>query len=99
MDKKKRCLVTDKISEEGCKIGYMYREGSYNMFDDSGWRFFEGSEDEEYMSNPENSTAYTLEDVIKMDESILPYLDSEEGSSFYKDENGNFIKENSEDDY
>lgn len=96
MDKKKRCLVTDKISEEGCKIGYMYREGSYDMFDDSGWRFFEGSEDEEYMNDPENSTAYTLEDVIKMDDSILPYLDSEIGSSFYKDENGNFILEHEE---
>ena len=97
MDNKKRCLVTDKVSKEGCKIGYMYREDSYSMFDDSGWRFFEGSEDEEYMSDPENSTAYTLEEVIKMDDSIVPYLDKEVGTSFYKDENGNFIEENKED--
>jgi len=96
MDKKKRCLVTDKISEEGYKIGYMYREESYSMFDDSGWRFFEGSEDEEYISNPENSTAYTIEDVIKMDDSIVPYLDSEVGSSYFKDDNGNFVLENKE---
>lgn len=93
MDKMKRCLVTDKISVEKKKIGYMFREEPSYIPNDSGWRFFEGSEDEEYMNNPENSTAYTLEEVIKMDSSIEKYLDSEIGTSFYKDENGNFIKE------
>ena len=97
MDKKKRCLVTDKISEEGLKIGYMYREEPSYIPNDSGWRFFEGSEDEEYMSDPENSTAYTLEEVIKMDDSILEYLDSDIGTSFYKDEKGNFILEQEND--
>ena len=45
------------------------------------------------MSDPENSTAYTIEEEIKMDESILPYLDADIGTSYYKDENGNFILE------
>ena len=93
MDKKKRCLVTDKVSVEKKKIGYMYREDPSYIPNDSGWRFFEGTEDEEYMSDSENSTAYTLEEVIKMDESILPYLDSDIGTSYYKDEKGNFILE------
>ena len=99
MDRKMKCIVTDKISVEGCKIGYMFKEEPYDMFPDSGWRFFEGTEDEEYINNPENSTVYTLEEVIKMDDSILPYLDAPYGSSYYKDENGNFIEEKNGDDY
>ena len=94
MDLKKRCLITDKVSVEKKKIGYMFREEPSYIPNDSGWRFFEGTEDEEYMSNPENSTAYTIEEVLKMDDSIKPYLDSKVGTSYYKDENGNFIKEN-----
>ena len=96
---KDKCIVTNRVSVDGCKIGYMYREQPYEMFADSGWRFFSGDEDEEYMSNPENSTIYSLEEVCKMDESIKGYLDSPCGTSYYKDENGNFIKEYDGDDY
>ena len=96
MDKKKRCLVTDKVSVEKKKIGYMYREEPSYIPNDSGWRFFEGSEDEEYMGDSENSTAYTLEEVIKMDDSIVPYLDSDIGTSYYKDKKGNFVLEHEE---
>ena len=99
MDKKMKCMVTNKISVDKCKIGYMYKEEPYDMFPDSGWRFFEGSEDAEYINNSENSTVYTLEEVIKMDDSILEYLDASVGSSFYKDENGKFIEEKNGDDY
>ena len=97
MDIKKRCLVTDKVSVEKKKIGYMYKEEESYIPNDSGWRFFEGTEDEEYMSDPENSTAYTLEEVIKMDDAIVPYLDASVGSSFVRDENDNFIEEDNED--
>lgn len=93
MDLKQRCLITDKVSVEKKKIGYMFREEPSYIPNDSGWRFFEGTEDEEYMSDPENSTAYTLEEVLEMDDSIKSYLDSKVGTSYYKDENGNFIKE------
>ena len=41
----------------------------------------------------------TLEEVIKMDDSILPYLESSYGSSYYKDKNGKFILEKNGDDY
>ena len=93
MNNKKGCIATDRISKDKCKVGYMYREEPYKMFDDSGWRFFEGTEDQEYMSIPENSSVHELEEICKIDESIIPYLDSEVGTSFYRDENGNFIEE------
>lgn len=92
------CIATDRITVDGKKIGYMYKEEGYGMFPDSGWRFFEGNEDEEYINNPENSTVYDLNTICNYDPEIIPYLDSEVGSSFYRDENGKFVKENKNDE-
>ena len=36
------CIATDKITVEGFKIGYMYREKPNPKYPDSGWRFFQG---------------------------------------------------------
>lgn len=33
------CLVSDKITKEGYKVGYMYREKPDEGVPDSGWRF------------------------------------------------------------
>jgi hypothetical protein len=33
------CMATDKLTVEGMKVGYMYREEPDSEFD-SGWRFF-----------------------------------------------------------
>ena len=48
------CMVSDKITKEGFKVGYMYREQPSNDKPDSGWRFFAGNEDDEYINNPDN---------------------------------------------
>ena len=98
MNKKKGCLVTNRIIKDGKKIGYMYREQPYDMFDDSGWRFFSGDEDEEYIKEAENSTIHTIEEILKIDESIKEYLDAPCGSSYYK-EKGKFVEEYNGDDY
>ena len=45
------CLVSDKITKEGWKIGYMKREEPNDNYPDSGWRFYKGDEDENYMSS------------------------------------------------
>lgn len=37
------CFATDKITVEGLKVGYMYREEPDDE-SDSGWRFFSGTE-------------------------------------------------------
>ena len=47
------CIASDKITVNGLKVGYMYRENPSNDLD-TGWRFFEGNEDEEYTNNPDN---------------------------------------------
>lgn len=45
------CVVSDKITKEGFKVGYMYREKPEEGRPDSGWRFLAGNEDEEYMND------------------------------------------------
>ena len=86
------CIASDRIMVDGEKIGYMCRE--YADHDgDSGWRFTAGEEDEEYMSNPENAGVYTLNAVANVDMDIIPFLNSPVGSGFFRDENGNLVKD------
>jgi len=77
------CIASDKITVEGLKIGYMYRENPTNELD-SGWRFFAGDESEEYTNNADNFEIYNLNTICNYDNSIIPYLDAKIGSSFEK---------------
>jgi len=67
------CIASDKITVDGQKIGYMYRENSSNE-SDSGWRFFAGAEDEIYLNNPNNFSIFDLNTICNYDKSIIPYL-------------------------
>lgn len=80
------CIASDRITVYGKKIGYMYRENPTNEFD-SGWRFFAGDEDEQYTDNPDNFEIYELNTICNYDETIIPYLISEIGSSFEREDN------------
>ncbi|MDE6470407.1 MAG: DUF2185 domain-containing protein, partial [Eubacterium sp.] len=48
------CIVSDKITKEGYKVGYMYRENPDDEVPDSGWRFLAGNEDDAYMNDAGN---------------------------------------------
>lgn len=87
------CMATDRITVDGCKIGYMYREEPDSNYPGSGWRFFEGTENEAYMNEIKNSGVYKLNTICNYDTSIIPFLNSPIGSAFYKDENGEFKPE------
>ena len=45
------CYATDRITVDGERVGYMYRESS-DFGSDSGWRFFSGDESQEYVDDP-----------------------------------------------
>lgn len=79
------CLATDRITVEGCKVGYMYRDWPINT-DDSGWRFFAGDEDEEYMANNENHSVYAVNTIVNYDRDIVGYLNEPIGSEYERDE-------------
>lgn len=86
------CIATNRITKEGKKVGYMYREKPKNEFD-SGWRFFEGTETEEYLNNADNLDIYKLNTICNYDKDIIPYLQEPYGSRFVKEKDGKFIKE------
>ena len=87
------CFASDRITVEGCKVGYMYREQPEENFADSGWRFFEGNEAPKYVQNPKNFGIYTLNEICNYDPVIIPYLSAPCGTAFVRCADGTFQKE------
>ena len=86
------CFATDQITVDGFKVGYMYREEP-DEETDSGWRFFSGTETQEYADNPDNIMFYAVNTIANYDNAIIPYLDSPYGSEFERvDNTDNFIR-------
>lgn len=86
------CIATDRITVNGCKVGFMYREEPYqNGNPDSGWRFMAGDESDEYMNNPENHSVYQVNTICNYDREIIPLLNSAPGTAYIRDENGKLV--------
>ena len=68
------CIVSDKITKEGYKVGYMLREEPTEGNPDSGWRFMAGNEDDEYMDNPDNHHVFALNTICNYDSDIIEKL-------------------------
>ena len=81
------CVATDCIFDDGCTIGYMYREVPEDA-NDSGWRFFEGAEMPDYLAVAENFARYDLNTMANFDRSILPFLDSAVGTALTRSPGG-----------
>jgi hypothetical protein len=67
------CIATDKITVDGELVDYMFRDESHNDID-SGWQFFSGTEDQDYIDNPDNSAIYDVNTIANYDKAIIPYL-------------------------
>lgn len=85
-------LVTDRILVDAQPITYMYREEPDNK-QDSGWRFFAGDEDEEYLDNEANIELMNVNTIAHYDKSIIPFLEAPYGTAFGKNDNGEFEEE------
>lgn len=66
-------MATDKTTVDGLKVIYMYREES-DFEHDSGWRFFSGTEDQDYVDDPDNIMIYDVNTIANYDRAIIPYL-------------------------
>jgi hypothetical protein len=75
------CIASDRITVDGEKIGFMYREAREDD-DDSGWRFIAGDETEEYMENNLNFMMFDVNYIANIDKAIIPYLTYKMGSEF-----------------
>lgn len=83
-------LATKMLVDGKRKVRFMYCEEPDNP-NDSGWRFFCGDEDDAYANDPDNIGIYDINTILKIDSSILPYLDSAPGTAFEReDENAMF---------
>jgi hypothetical protein len=90
------CMATDKITVDGLKVGYMYREES-DFEQDSGWRIFSGTETQEYVDDSRNTEIYDLNTIANYDNSIIPYLEMPFGTELERKPNSDEfieIKEN-----
>jgi hypothetical protein len=87
------CFASNKITIEGRKVGYMYREipGDRGF---SGWVFLAGDESREYLDDPENIAIYDVNTICNYDTDIIPFLDAGYNKAFVRDsETGKFIAE------
>ena len=83
------CIATNRITVEGYKVGYCYREEPDGGWD-SGWRFTAGDESEAYMDDPNNAGIYKLNTICNDDPDIIPLLNTPAPCAFERDENGVF---------
>ncbi|WP_329737143.1 DUF2185 domain-containing protein [Clostridium phoceensis] len=83
------CIATNRITVEGYKVGYCYREKPDGGWD-SGWRFTAGDESEAYMDDPNNAGIYKLNTICNDDPDIISLLRTPAPCAFERDENGVF---------
>ena len=67
------CFATDRVTVDGAKIGYMYREAPANPVD-TGWRFFSGDEDKAYIDDLSHTGVYSVNTIANYDPDIIPFL-------------------------
>ncbi len=75
------CTATDKITVEGMKVGFFYRENP-RFENDSGWRIMSGTETQEYINESSNTAIYDLNTIANYDPAIIAFLDFPIGSEF-----------------
>lgn len=83
------CYASDKITIDGDLIGYMYREDP-NFEKDSGWRFFSGTETQDYVDDPNNLMIYDVNTIANYDKAIIPFLTLEIGSELERNNTNSF---------
>ena len=74
------CFVSKLVLEEDQPVAYMYRETPDDA-DDSGWRFFAGTESQEYVDDPANLLVCPVAFVAEHSPEIVPWLLSEPGAA------------------
>lgn len=84
-------FATDKIMVEGNRVGYMVRSKLAEEHpEDSGWVFYEGSEDAAYCEDSGHFGLYELNTVANYDPDIIPLLDAPFDTAFFRGEDGKF---------
>ncbi|MFA6128305.1 MAG: DUF2185 domain-containing protein [Bacteroidales bacterium] len=84
-------IVSNHITVDGMKVGYMYREERFDK-EDTGWRFLSGTETQEYIDDPETSKVFSINAIANYDPAILPYIKLPEGTELERVEGSDEFK-------
>lgn len=84
------CIASDRITVDGLKVGYMYREAPHEGL--SGWMFLSGEETQEYLDNPDNAGIYNVNTIANYDPEIIPLLNKPVGSAFARKDGGKLLR-------
>ena len=87
------CFATDHITVLGKKVGWCYREQPSEGRPDSGWRFFSGEEDNDYVNDIDHTDVYDLNTICNYDPDILPLLTAPVGTAYMRGPDGKFHAE------
>lgn len=87
------CFATDRITVDGCKVGWCYREEPETSFPDSGWRFFSGDESEDYIADIGHTGIFDLNTLCNLDPEIVSLLTAPYRSAFVRGEDRKFRPE------
>ncbi len=82
------CIASDAITVDGLPVGFCYREEP-DFEEDSGWRFFAGTEADSYLSNADNLGIFEVNTIANCDPAIIPLLDEPVGVAFERDHETN----------
>ena len=94
----KAALVSKKITEGGWKVGYLIREDPEDEID-SGWQFFAGDEDDDYVEQESNVTVCSVGDIVKLDPALMSVIGSEPGVEFVRVSSDEFEEDDEQDPY
>jgi hypothetical protein len=78
------CFASDQITVSGQRVGFAYREEPDDDRD-SGWRFFAGTETQEYADEASNFEIYDVNTIANYDPEIVPFLGAPVGSSIIRE--------------
>lgn len=82
------CIASDRITVDGEKVGFMYREEKEDE-GDSGWRFLAGDETDEYLDDTQHFMMFDVNYIANLDPAIIPALHAGKGSEFERVEGTN----------
>lgn len=67
------CYASDMVTVDGLPVGYMYKETPEDEAD-TGWRFYSGTETEEYVNDEYHFMMFDLNYIANCDPAIIPYI-------------------------
>ena len=81
--------MSKKVTREGWKVGFMLREEAQDD-EDSGWQFFAGDEDDEYINNVEHVELCKVYSIAGIDPAVMNHIDSSVGTRLVRKSSGEF---------